>query len=170
MFTLAVSFDHFQFALIHGPNIPGSYAVLLFTASDFTFITRHIHNWVLFLLWFCLFILSGVIFPLFSSSILGTYQPGEFIFQCHIFLPFHTVHGVLKQLTASNENLTTFNFHTITYYFILNLFLYLSFIYKVVFLHHYHKWERFNFFLICLSKNVEKYGRNQHIVKQFSFN
>ena len=27
-------FDHFQFALIHGPEIPGSYAVLLFTASD----------------------------------------------------------------------------------------------------------------------------------------
>ena len=25
-----------------------------------------------------------------------TKQPGEFIFQCHIFLPFHTVHGVLK--------------------------------------------------------------------------
>ena len=31
-----------------------------------------------------------------SSSILGTYRPGEFIFQCPIFLPFHTVHGVLK--------------------------------------------------------------------------
>ena len=31
-----------------------------------------------------------------SSSILGTYWPGEFIFQCHILLPFHTVHGVLK--------------------------------------------------------------------------
>ena len=27
---------------------------------------------------------------------LGTYQPGEFIFQCAILLPFHTVHGVLK--------------------------------------------------------------------------
>ena len=43
-----------------------------------------------------LFILSGVISLLLSSSILSTYQPGEFIFQCHIFLPFHTVHGVLK--------------------------------------------------------------------------
>ena len=31
-----------------------------------------------------------------SSSILGTYHPQEFIFQCLIFLPFHTVHGVLK--------------------------------------------------------------------------
>ena len=65
------------FALIHGPNIPGSYAVLLFTASHFTSITSHIHNWMLFLLWLRLFILSGVISPLISSSILGTYQPGE---------------------------------------------------------------------------------------------
>ena len=39
---------------------------------------------------------SGVISPLFSSSILGTYQLGEFIFQCPIFSPFHTVHRVFK--------------------------------------------------------------------------
>ena len=76
--------------------ISGSYTVLVFTASDFTSITRHINNWALFLLRLCLFILSGVISPLFSSSLLGTYHPREFIFQCHIFLPFHTVHGVLK--------------------------------------------------------------------------
>ena len=37
-----------------------------------------------------------VISPLFSSSILGMYRPGEFIFQCHIFLPYHTVHHILK--------------------------------------------------------------------------
>ena len=37
-------FDHFQFTLIHGPDIPGSYAVLFFTASEFTFTTRHIHS------------------------------------------------------------------------------------------------------------------------------
>ena len=30
------------------------------------------------------------------SSILGTYRPGEFLFQYPIILPFHTVHGVLK--------------------------------------------------------------------------
>ena len=70
-------FNHFQIALIHGPNIPGSYAILFFTALDFTSITSHIHNWVL-LLWLRLFILSWVISPLISSSILGTYQPGEF--------------------------------------------------------------------------------------------
>ena len=43
-----------------------------------------------------LFILSGVISPLISSSLLGTYRPGEFIFQCPNFLPCHAVHGVLK--------------------------------------------------------------------------
>ena len=97
MFTLAISFDHFQFALIHGPNIPGSYAILLFTASDFTSITCHIHRWVLFLLWRHLFILSGVISPLFSSSLLGSYRPGEFIFQCHTILPFYSVRGFSRQ-------------------------------------------------------------------------
>ena len=49
-----------------------------------------------FLLWLHPFILSGVISPLISRSILGTYGPGEFIFQCPIFLPFQTVYGVLK--------------------------------------------------------------------------
>ena len=39
-----------QFALIHGPNIRGSYSILLFTASELASITSHIHNWVLFLL------------------------------------------------------------------------------------------------------------------------
>ena len=71
----------------------GSYAILFFTASDFTSITSHLHNWVFFLLWLCLFILSGVISPLFSSGILGTYLPGEFLFQYPIILPFHTVHS-----------------------------------------------------------------------------
>ena len=68
--------DHFQFALIHGPDIPGSYAILVFTASDLASITSHIHSWLLFLLWLHPFILSRVIFPLISSSILGTYCPG----------------------------------------------------------------------------------------------
>ena len=72
-------FDHFQFALIHGPNIPGSYAILLFTASDLASITSHVHNWVFFFLCLHPFILSGVISPLISSSILGTYRPGEFL-------------------------------------------------------------------------------------------
>ena len=95
-FTLAISFDHFLFAMIHGSDIPGSYAILLFTALDLVSITSHIHSWVLFLLWLHPFILSGVISPLITSSALGTYSPGEFIFRYPITLPFHTVHGVLK--------------------------------------------------------------------------
>ena len=91
-FTFAISY----LTTFNLPNISGSYVILLFLALDFTSITSHIHNCVLFLLWLHLFILSGVISPLFSSSILGTYRPGEFIFQRPIFLPFHTVHWVLK--------------------------------------------------------------------------
>ena len=64
-FTLAILFDHFQFALIHGRNIPGSFAILLFTASNLASITSHIHNWVLL---GSVSILSGVISPLISSS------------------------------------------------------------------------------------------------------
>ena len=97
MFTLAIScLTNFQCTLIHEPNIPGSYAILLFTKLDFTFTTRH--NWVLLPLWLSLFIPSRAISLLLSNSILGTYQPGEFSFpcQCHIFLPFHTVLVVLK--------------------------------------------------------------------------
>ena len=54
----------------------------------FTSTTRHTHNWVVFLLWLSLFIPSGAISPLFSSCILGTCRPREFIFQCHIFFLF----------------------------------------------------------------------------------
>ena len=89
-------FDYFQFALIHGPNFPGSYAILLFTQSDYTSISSHVHKWVLFLLWLYPFSLSGVSSPLISRSIVGTYQPGEFPFQYPIILPFHTVYGVIK--------------------------------------------------------------------------
>ena len=72
--------DWTEFALNHGPNIPGSFAILVFIALDFASITSPIHNWVLFLLWLHLFILSGVISPLIFSNILGAYWPGEFIF------------------------------------------------------------------------------------------
>ena len=64
--------------LIQGPNIPGSYAILLFIALNFTFTTRHIHNRSTFPLWPSLFILSGAISncpPLFPSSILDTFWP-----------------------------------------------------------------------------------------------
>ena len=34
--------------MIHGLNIPGSYAILFFIAMDLPSITSHIHNWVVF--------------------------------------------------------------------------------------------------------------------------
>ena len=98
MFILAISCLTMFFTLIHGPNLPGSYAILLFTTSHFTFTTRHIHYRVSFRLWPGLFILSGVISNcplLLPSSIVDTFWPGELILHCHIFLPFHTVHGLL---------------------------------------------------------------------------
>ena len=79
---------HFHIALIHGPNIPGSYAILLFTTLDLASTTSHIHNWVLFLLWLHPFILPGVIFPLISCSILGTYRSGGFLFQLSYHFAF----------------------------------------------------------------------------------
>ena len=60
-----------------------------FTASDFTFTTRHMHSWASFPLWFSLFFPSGAVSPFFS--LLDTYWPGCLIFQCRIFLLFHTV-------------------------------------------------------------------------------
>ena len=51
-----------------------------------------------FPLWPIYFILPGAISsspPLFPSSILDTFWLGGLIFQCHIILPFYTVHGVL---------------------------------------------------------------------------
>ena len=82
--------NYVQFTLIHGPNISSFYAILFFTALGLVSITSHINNWVLFLLF------SGVISPLIFSTILGTYRPGEFLFQSPIILLFHNVHEVLK--------------------------------------------------------------------------
>ena len=76
MFTLAILFDHFHLPWFMDLTfqVPMQYCS---TALDFTSITSHIHSWVLFLLWLHLFILSGVISPLFSSSMLGTHWPGD---------------------------------------------------------------------------------------------
>ena len=68
-----------------------------------TLLLSPVHNWVLFLFWLHFFILYGVISPLISSSILGIYRSGEFIFRCPIFSPFHTVHGVLKARILKNK-------------------------------------------------------------------
>ena len=51
---------------------------------------------MLFLLWPNLFILSVAISSPFPCSILDTFRSRGHIFQCHVFLPFHSVHGVLE--------------------------------------------------------------------------
>ena len=59
-----------------------------------------------FVLWLHPFILSGAISPLFSSSVLGTYWPGEFLFQYPIILPFHPavdVTGDRSKVRCSKE-------------------------------------------------------------------
>ena len=100
-FTLAISFlttSNLPCFMDLTFQVPMHYCSL---ALDLASITSHIHNWVLFLLWLHLFILSGVISPLISSSTLGTYRPGESIRQCHIFLLFHTVYGRARILKWS---------------------------------------------------------------------
>ena len=71
---------------MHGPNIPGSYAILLFTALDLASITSPIHSWVLFLLWAPSLHSSGVISPLISSSILGnsSFILGSLYWEAHL--------------------------------------------------------------------------------------
>ena len=90
----------YRFTVIHGPNILGSYAILFFTASDFTFTTRPTHKWVSFLLWPSYLILSGTSSNcplLFPSSIWDTFQPGGLNFRCHIFWLFILFTGFLQQ-------------------------------------------------------------------------
>ena len=94
---------------------------IVLTASDFTSITSHIHNWVLFLLWFRLFILSGIISPLFFISLFGTYDLGSSSFSVLSFclsilfmgfsrqeywsgLPFPSpVNHILSELSTMNH-------------------------------------------------------------------
>ena len=78
---------------------PGSYLVFkimncsLWTCSKILmpYSIQFINNYK-FLLW----PLSGPAFLLFFLSPTENYQPGGFIFQCYISLPFHTAYGVLK--------------------------------------------------------------------------
>ena len=79
IFTLChLLLDHIQFTLIHGPNIPGSFAILFFTALDFTtFTTRHIHSWASFLLWLSHFILLELLVIALHSSLVAYWTPSN---------------------------------------------------------------------------------------------
>ena len=98
MFTLYyLLFDHFQFTLIHGPNIPGFYAVLFFTTLDFHHQTHpHIHKWASFLVSFRLFIPSVAIFSAILQYYTGHLLTWGVYLSVSYLLPFHTIHGVLK--------------------------------------------------------------------------
>ena len=98
MFTLAISYlttSYLPWFMDLTFQVPKQYCSLQYRTLLPSPVTST--NWAHPQLWLCLSILSGVISLLFSSSILGTYWPGEFIFQCHIFLPFHTVMGFSRQ-------------------------------------------------------------------------
>ena len=94
--------DHVQFTLIHGSNIAGYYARLFFIASDFTFITRHIHSWASFLLWPSCFILSQAISScplLFPSSILDTFNLGTHLSVSYLLAFLYSPWGFLSKYT-----------------------------------------------------------------------
>ena len=98
MFLLAIScLTTWQFTLIHESNIPGSYAVLLFTALDFTSITSLIHNWV----FFCFGSVSSFVLELFlhSSSVAfwGPTDLGSSSFSVLYFCLFILFMGFLRQ-------------------------------------------------------------------------
>ena len=84
-FTLTVSFDHLQFALIHGPDIPGSYAILLFTASDLASITSHTHTGYCF----CFGSIPSFFLELFPHwSLVAYWAPTDLGSSCFSILSF----------------------------------------------------------------------------------
>ena len=98
MFTLAISYlttsnlPWFMDLIFH---VPMKYCSL--QHQTLLSITSHIHNCVLFLIWFRLFILSEVISLLISSNILGTYWPGSSSFSVICFCLFILFMGFSRQ-------------------------------------------------------------------------
>ena len=83
---------HIQFTLIHRPKIPGSYAILFCTESDY-FHRHHICYQASFPLWPSFFILSE---QDFSSSSVAYWTPTDLGGSTYSIISFHTVYGVLK--------------------------------------------------------------------------
>ena len=90
MFTLS---GHFQSTLIHVPSISESYSILFFTTLNFTFNTRHIHNWVLFFF----DSISSFFLELFLYfSPVAYWAHTDLGSSSFSVMPFHIIHGVLK--------------------------------------------------------------------------
>ena len=84
-----------QFTLIHEPNIPGFYAILFFTASDYFHHQMHPQLSIISTLgspphssWNC--------FSALPQQYIGHLSISRLIFQYHVFFLFHTFHGVLE--------------------------------------------------------------------------
>ena len=93
-FLLVFYLPQSKIICLHDPALHISQAsFLLLFLSPYSSITSHTHNWVLLLLWFCLFILSEVILPLISSSMLCIYRSGEVIFRVLSFYPSYCSWG-----------------------------------------------------------------------------
>ena len=88
-------FDHLKFALIHGPDSRFLCNIALYSIRPCFCHQSHPQLGIVFALAPSLHSFWSY-FSLISSSIFGTYSPGEFLFQYPIILPFCTVHGVLK--------------------------------------------------------------------------
>ena len=90
--------DHIQSTLIHGPNIPGFYAIfslwcwILLSPPDTSTAEHHFH----FIL-FTSFFVELLVITLYPSPVAFGHRPTwGLVFWCHIFLPFRIVHGVLQ--------------------------------------------------------------------------
>ena len=90
-------FDHFQFTLIHGPNISGSFVIFFFTTSEFYFCHEsHSQLGIVFALAQPLhFFLESFLhsFPVAYWAPIGL---GSSSFSAIYLFAFYTVHGVLK--------------------------------------------------------------------------
>ena len=109
--TCQLLLDHVQFIFLHGPSIPGSYAVLFYMASNFTF-TRHIHNWALFLLLPSQSIFLELLAVALCSSPVAHWTDSDLQGLSSgviAFCLFHTVHGVFMARILEWIAISSFN-------------------------------------------------------------
>ena len=107
MFILAM-FDHFQFALIHGPDILGSYAILLFTASDLASIG--LGKYVMACLHLCNITEYFTVLKIFSVAALHSTSPDPWtpLIYCLCNSAFSRMSYGWKRITCSLFRLASF--------------------------------------------------------------
>ena len=95
-FYLLICFRRWYAAAAAAKSLQSCPTLLLFTALDFTSITSHIHNWVLFLLWRHLFILSAVNFSTDLQQHIGHLPTWGVLLSVSFLFAFSYFHGVLQ--------------------------------------------------------------------------